>query len=76
MFELILIDKSVGPQESGQRAVMQCVVSAGGGGGRGGGGWAGWRARADRLVDEYHSNVSFRFVLVFQSFHTFFVSYV
>ena len=31
MFELILIDKSVGPQESGQRAAMQCVMSAGGG---------------------------------------------
>ena len=28
-FELILIDKSVGPQESGRRAAMQCVMSAG-----------------------------------------------
>ena len=25
-FELILIDKSVGPQESGQRAAMQCAI--------------------------------------------------
>ena len=31
-FELILIDKSVGPQESGQRAAIQCVMSAGGAG--------------------------------------------
>ena len=31
-FKLILIDKSVGPQESGQRAAMQCVMSTGGGG--------------------------------------------
>ena len=29
----VLIDKSVGPQESGQRTAMQCVISAGGGGG-------------------------------------------
>ena len=29
-FELILIDKSVGPQESGQREAMQCGMSVGG----------------------------------------------
>ena len=38
-FELNLIDKSVGPQESGKRAAMQCVMSVGVGGARG----AGWR---------------------------------
>ena len=31
-FKLMLIDKSVGPQESGQRAAMQCVMSVDGGG--------------------------------------------
>ena len=34
-FMSVLIDKSVGPQESGQRTAMQCVISAGGGGGGG-----------------------------------------
>ena len=29
-FELIVIDKSVGSQESGQRAAIQCVMSVGG----------------------------------------------
>ena len=35
--ELILIDKPVGPQQSGQGAAMQCVLSAGASAGRGAG---------------------------------------
>ena len=42
----VLIDKSVCPQGSEQRAAMQCVMSAGGGGRPGGGGRAGWRTPA------------------------------
>ena len=53
-FMSVLIDKSVGPQESGQRTAMQCVISAGGGGGGGAGdgcaGARGGRARVEILA--------------------------
>ena len=59
-FELILFDKSVGPQAPGQRAAMQCVMSAGEGADRGAErgrasarGWGSRFLRTDRLVDEY-----------------------
>ena len=59
-FELILIDKSVGPQESGQPAAMQCVMSAGGGGRRREPGAGGLARLLPRVVDEYQFK---RFVL-------------
>ena len=64
-FDLILSDNSVGSQESGQRAAMQRVMSAGGGWGGGGRG-AGGVARAGRVAPacqfKLNSSVSSRFV--------------